>query len=71
MTISTFLMILALAVGPGTTPSMFNDSATSSADFSGNGEPDPNCWINGVWYNPCPADSPWTPEPPPDALPPG
>lgn len=71
MTISTLLMILALAAGPGITQSILIHSSTSSTSTKAPTEPDDNCWVNGVWYNPCPGDSPWAPEPPPDMLPPG
>lgn len=67
MTMSTLLMILALAAGPGISQSVLSDSSTSTKPPS---EPDDNCWVNGVWTTPCPADSPWDPEPPPDLLPP-
>ena len=65
MTISTWLMILALTVGPGT-------SQLIGSDSSAHEEPESNCWVNGVWYNPCPSGgaTPWDPEPPPDTVPP-
>lgn len=68
MMISALLMILALAVGPGSSQSILSDSSTSSTAKAPT-EPEDNCWVNGVWYNPCPGNSPWEPEPPPD-LPP-
>lgn len=46
MTISTLLMILALAVG--------SESPTNSG-IRPPGKIQGNCWINGVWYNPCPS----------------
>ena len=58
MTITTFLMILALAVGAGTSYSISSETSTSA---QGTDEPEFNCFINGTWYNPCPADSPWDP----------
>lgn len=62
MTISTWLLILTLAAGSGTSESTLSDSSTSSPSAVENGEPVDNCWINGVWYNPCPAsESPWAP----------
>lgn len=70
MTISTLLMIFALAAGSGISQSTLSDSSTSSTSTKAPTEPDDNCFVNGVWYNPCPADSPWDPEPPPDVLPP-
>lgn len=70
MTISALLMILALAVGSGPSQSFDSDYPT---------EPDPadarptkvatHCWINGVWYNPCPNDAPPPPPPGGDTIP--
>lgn len=70
MTMSALLMIIALAAGPGISQSVLSDSSTSSTSTKPPTEPDNNCWVNGVWTTPCPADSPWEPEPPPDLLPP-
>lgn len=70
MTISSWLLILTLAAGAGTSESIYGDSSTTSPSAVENGEPVDNCWINGVWYNPCPGDSPWQPGPPTDGLPP-
>ena len=70
MTISTCLMILALATGPGISQSVSNDSSTTSTSTKPPSEPEDNCYVNGIWTTPCPADSPWMPEPPPDLLPP-
>ena len=69
MTISSWLMILALAVGTGTSQSILSDTSTSAR---GTEEPVGPCWINGVWYNPCPHGNgmPWDPEPPPPEEPP-
>ena len=59
MTISRWLMILALVVGSGTSQSIDTDSTTSLCPagaprcFIGN-----NCWINGVYHTPCPDDAP-------------
>ena len=65
MTISTLLMILSLAAGPGSSP------ATSCDIPIGDGEPEYHCFINGVWYNPCPHNgTPWDPQPPPPTEPP-
>ena len=61
MTISTLLMILALAAGPGIIQSILSDSSTSSTSTKPPAEPEDNCWVNGTWYNPCPGDSPWAP----------
>ena len=64
MTISIWLMILTFAVGPGTSQSIQSSSTTSTTTTRvlkiGN-----NCWINGVWYNPCPTDSEPSPSPDP------
>ena len=60
MTIRTLFMILALVVGAETTQPIESDSTTCPTGRVcriGN-----NCWINGVWYNPCPSD----PSPPPN-----
>ena len=54
MTISTLLMILALTVGAGTNQSSGSDSSTTTDVRTG--KIAGNCWINGVWYNPCPAE---------------
>ena len=65
MTISALLMILALAVAPGTIEPADSTNTTCPPDRVcriGN-----NCWINGVWYNPCPDDA--DPSPPPDPYP--
>jgi hypothetical protein len=69
MTTSALFMILAIAVGAGTSQSILSDSSTFSPSSEGE-EPVHNCFINGTWYNPCPKDSPWLPEPPPETLPP-
>ena len=74
MTISTLLMILAFAVGPGTSHLILRDSSTPTTSASSTEEPVGQCWINGVWYNPCPnsgggGSTPWDPEPPPDTQP--
>ena len=66
MTISTLLMILAVAVGSGTSQSIESNSTSCPPGRVckiGN-----NCWINGVWYNPCPEDS--EPGPDPETEPP-
>ena len=67
MTINTLLMILALTVGAGTA------QLTATTTASATRPPvkiESNCWINGVWYNPCPEDAP-TGSPPPEIQPPG
>lgn len=61
MTISTLLMILALAAGPGIIQSILSDSSTSSTSTKPPSEYDDNCWVNGVWHTPCPGNSPWEP----------
>lgn len=53
MTISTLLMILAFAVGPGTSWSIESNSTTY---LTGTAKIANHCWINGVWYNPCPSE---------------
>lgn len=65
MTMSMLLMILAFAVAPGTSQSIESNSTTSPASSS-NWKIAGNCWINGVWYNPCPTE---TPPPSPDPSP--
>jgi hypothetical protein len=61
MIISTLLMILTLAVGPATSQSVESNSTTYPAKIAS------HCWINGVWYNPCPTeDSEPSPEPSPE-----
>ena len=63
MTLSTWLLILALAFAPGTSQIIQSPSPTDSAAHDTE-EPPYNCWINGVWYNPCPGgegQTPWTP----------
>lgn len=66
MIISNWLLILALAAGSGA-------NALSGSDST---EPDElkrrirsDCYINGVWYNPCPESAPGE-QPPPEILPP-
>lgn len=69
MTISMLLMILAVTAGPGISKSVLSNSSTSATSTKPPSEPDHNCWVNGTWYNPCPGNSPWDPEPPPDMQP--
>ena len=69
MTISTWLLILTFAFGSGTGLTL-SDSPTDAPSAIENGEPVDSCWVNGVWYNPCPGDSPWEPGLPRDTLPP-
>jgi hypothetical protein len=66
MTISTLLMILALAVG-GANQAIAGDPEPDDARPKGKIEN--NCWINGVYYTPCPAGDPG-PDPPPIFEPP-
>lgn len=68
MTTSALFMILAIAVGAGTSQSILSDSSTSSTSTKPPSEPEDNCWINGTWYNPCPGDSPRLPDPPPEIV---
>ena len=49
MTINVLWMILALAIGLGTGQSI-ESTATPAPPEDG------HCYINGKWYNPCPAD---------------
>ncbi|HKR14798.1 MAG TPA: hypothetical protein VJT15_22220 [Pyrinomonadaceae bacterium] len=65
MTISTWLMILALATG--TSQSIGNNSigerpSTFPRKIAG------ECWINGVWTNPCTEAAPLPPNPGPEIL---
>ena len=67
MTISTWLLILTFAVGSG----QFSGSS-STMEPSGVRpplRPSSNCWINGVWYNPCPSTEHEPPPLPPLPLP--
>lgn len=65
MTISAWLMMLALAAGSGAGQLSGSNSMVQST-----GAPpkkiENHCWINGVWYNPCPSESEG---PPPAPLP--
>jgi len=65
MTISALLMMLTLAVASGTSEPASTTTTTcpigSVCRIGG------NCWINGVWYNPCPEDAP-APDPTPEIL---
>ena len=67
MTIRTWLVILALAVGAGTSPSIENNAACPPTRVC---RINNNCWINGVWYNPCPSEAPPSDPKPPEILPP-
>lgn len=63
MTLSTWLLILALVVASGTSRSIQSPSPTDPATNVLE-EPEHSCWINGTWYNPCPGgegQTPWTP----------
>jgi hypothetical protein len=67
MTIRMWLLILTLAVGSGTSQSLQSDPSNEPPD----GRPkkvEGNCWINGVWYNPCPNENS-TPLPTPEPAP--
>jgi hypothetical protein len=68
MLISTWVIVVALAAGSG-----FNQLAGSDAtdpdDARPKGKIASHCWINGVWYNPCPESDPGE-QPPPEILPP-
>ena len=67
MTISTLLMILTLAVGAGTSQSIESDYST--CPVGSRCKIASECWINGVWYNPCPEPAPEPrPEPGPEIL---
>lgn len=66
MTITTLLMILALAVGSETSQPTPSDATTCPAGMVckiAN-----NCWVNGVWTTPCPDDAPPPPSPTPEIL---
>ncbi len=64
MTISTLLMVLALTIGAGTSQSIAPDS-TSDENVRPPTKIGGNCYINGVWYNPCPEAPDPAPEPSP------
>jgi len=66
MPITTLLMILALAVGSGTTQPVQPDSATCPTGRVC--KIASNCWVNGVWTTPCPDDAPPAPAPTPEIL---
>ena len=67
MTISNLVMIVALVIGAGTVQSNESMTTTSTESITTTCAEGrtckiaTNCWINGVWYNPCPSD----PQPPP------
>jgi hypothetical protein len=63
MTINTLFMFLALAVGAGTSQSV--EPPSTHTESLTRGKIENNCYINGVWYNPCPSD----PTPPPETEP--
>lgn len=68
MTISTWLLMLTLAVGSSTSTS---DSTTDPNSVRPPTIPESHCWINGVWYNPCPSEDQTPTEPPnPEIQPP-
>ena len=73
MTISRWLMILALVVGAGTSQSIDSDSTTSSCPAGRVCRIGSNCWINGIYHTPCPDDAPNDPGDNPDPItqPPG
>ena len=67
MTITTLLMILALAVGSGTAEP--TSSYTSVCPAGRVCKIENNCWVNGQWKTPCPDDAPPPPPAPtPDIL---
>lgn len=66
MTITTLLMIVGLAVGSGSTQPVPSDATMCPAGRVC--KIASNCWINGVWYNPCPDGPPPAPNPSPDIL---
>jgi len=55
MTINMFFMILTVAIGLGTGQSIERSSTTAEANRDWTQED--QCYINGIWYNPCPTDS--------------
>ena len=67
MTISNLVMIVALVIGAGTSnESVETETATLTCGVDRVCKIGTNCWINGVWYNPCPSDAPY---PPPNPTP--
>ncbi len=71
MSIRTWLIVLAVAVGFGAGQSIETNYAPCPVGRVcriGN-----ECWINGVWYNPCPRDAANDPgsDPSPIPQPPG
>lgn len=66
MTITTLLMILALAVGSGT-PSQPVSSDSMSCPFGRACKIAGECWVNGQWTTPCPDGIP-EPRPSPEIL---
>jgi hypothetical protein len=66
MTITTLLMILALAAGPGTTQPVQTDALCPVGRVCKIAS---QCWVNGVWTTPCPDDAPPPhPNPSPEIL---
>lgn len=61
MTISSLLMILALAIGSGANQAIAGDPGEDDARPKGKIES--NCWINGVYYLPCPPEGGQDPPP--------
>lgn len=65
MTITTLLMILALAAGSGTSQPVSSDSV--SCPFGRACKIAGECWVNGQWTTPCPDGMP-EPRPSPEIL---
>ena len=69
MTITKLFVIVGLVIGAGTSLSIESNSTIESTNICPAGrvcKVGTNCWINGVWYTPCPDD---VVLPPPDPTP--
>ena len=60
MIINVLLMILALGIGLGTNQPIKGSSATTESNLTAVDQ----CYMNGKWYNPCPASGNSDPDPP-------
>ena len=68
MTINVLWIILACTIGLGTDQAIESSTTTAEASTDGFHRAVDECYINGVWYNPCTTD-PAPNQPPPDAPP--
>lgn len=69
MTIRTWLLIFTLAAGVG--GGMSTETTSSSCPEGRICRIGSNCWINGVWYTPCPSEyGDPMPDPSPEIQPP-